>query len=49
MLGLLMNFNVKKCVGFFRLRSPKAPDDSADMGSHSFTYAVMPHTGASDL
>jgi len=27
------------------LRSPKAPDDTVDMGSHSFTYAAMPHTG----
>lgn len=28
-----------------RLRSPKAPDESADMGQHSFAYAVMPHKG----
>lgn len=28
-----------------RLRSPKAPDDTADMGTHHFTYAVMPHNG----
>lgn len=28
-----------------RLRSPKAPDDTADMGSHEFCYAVMPHKG----
>jgi len=28
-----------------RLRSPKSPDDMADMGSHCFTYAAMPHTG----
>lgn len=27
------------------LRAPKAPDVNADMGHHSFTYAVMPHTG----
>ncbi|KAM6937533.1 alpha-mannosidase 2C1 [Xenentodon cancila] len=26
------------------LRSPKAPDAAADMGTHEFTYAVMPHT-----
>ncbi|XP_045569898.1 alpha-mannosidase 2C1, partial [Salmo salar] len=26
------------------LRAPKAPDANADMGSHQFTYAVMPHT-----
>ena len=28
-----------------RLRSPKAPDDNADMGTHKFTYAIMPHEG----
>ena len=28
-----------------RLRSPKAPDDTADMGIHHFTYAIMPHNG----
>ena len=28
-----------------RLRSPKAPDEHADMGQHSFAYAVMPHQG----
>ncbi|XP_076466498.1 alpha-mannosidase 2C1-like [Babylonia areolata] len=28
------------------LRSPKAPDDTADMGSHSFCYAAMPHQGS---
>ena len=27
------------------LRSPKAPDANADMGQHSFSYAVMPHYG----
>lgn len=27
------------------LRSPKAPDVTADMGTHKFTYAIMPHTG----
>ncbi|XP_077973179.1 alpha-mannosidase 2C1-like [Styela clava] len=26
------------------LRSPKAPDDNADMGEHEFTYEVMPHS-----
>ncbi|XP_075326037.1 alpha-mannosidase 2C1 isoform X2 [Odontesthes bonariensis] len=26
------------------LRAPKAPDPTADMGTHQFTYAVMPHT-----
>lgn len=27
------------------LRSPKAPDEEADMGSHEFSYAVFPHSG----
>lgn len=27
------------------LRSPKAPDDLADMKDHFFKYALMPHTG----
>ncbi|TMS05957.1 Alpha-mannosidase 2C1 [Larimichthys crocea] len=26
------------------LRAPKAPDVNADMGTHHFTYAIMPHT-----
>lgn len=28
-----------------RLRAAKAPDANADMGTHHFTYAIMPHTG----
>ncbi len=28
------------------LRSPKAPDPEADMGRHTFTYALLPHNGA---
>ncbi|KAL8600141.1 hypothetical protein ACOMHN_060093 [Nucella lapillus] len=28
------------------LRSPKAPDAEADMGSHSLCYAAMPHAGS---
>ncbi|KAJ0028900.1 hypothetical protein NQD34_003897 [Periophthalmus magnuspinnatus] len=28
------------------LRAPKAPDANADMGSHQFTYAIMPHSGS---
>ncbi|XP_075993503.1 alpha-mannosidase 2C1 [Genypterus blacodes] len=28
------------------LRSPKSPDANADMGTHQFTYAIMPHTGS---
>ena len=27
------------------LRSPKAPDDTADMGHHRISWAVMPHQG----
>jgi alpha-mannosidase len=27
------------------LRSPKAPDPQADMGQHTFRYALLPHTG----
>jgi alpha-mannosidase len=27
------------------LRAPKEPDPDADMGRHSFAYAVMPHAG----
>ncbi len=27
------------------LRAPKAPDGHADMGSHAFRFAVMPHAG----
>jgi alpha-mannosidase len=34
------------------LRSPKGPDAHADMGHHTFKYAIYPHTGhfhASDV
>ena len=27
------------------LRSPKEPDETADMGEHVFTYSLMPHAG----
>ncbi|EGG21717.1 alpha-mannosidase [Cavenderia fasciculata] len=27
------------------LRSAKSPDDEADMGTHRFTYSLLPHTG----
>jgi alpha-mannosidase len=27
------------------LRSPKSPDPEADMGTHEFSYALMPHAG----
>ena len=35
------------CLGIdlYRLRPPKAPDAMADMGTHHFTYAIMPHYG----
>ncbi|XP_041034381.1 alpha-mannosidase 2C1 isoform X2 [Carcharodon carcharias] len=28
------------------LRAPKAPDATADLGHHQFTYAIMPHAGS---
>jgi len=28
------------------LRSPKWPDPNADMGTHTFTYAIYPHAGS---
>jgi len=28
------------------LRSPKAPDDTCDIGSHHFKYALFPHQGS---
>lgn len=28
------------------LRSPKAPDDTADMGKHTIRWAIMPHIGS---
>ena len=34
-----------RVMGLTLLRSPKFPDQNADMGPHSFTYAVMPHAG----
>ena len=27
------------------LRSPKGPDENADMGEHNFKYAIYPHQG----
>lgn len=32
-------------ISHSRLRAPKAPDVTADMGRHEFTYALMPHKG----
>lgn len=28
------------------LRSPKDPDNTADMGQHTFTYSLLPHNGS---
>ena len=28
------------------IRSPKAPDDTCDIGVHHFTYSMMPHAGS---
>ena len=33
------------CMRLSLLRSPKYPDPQADMGRHSFSYAIMPHAG----
>lgn len=30
------------------LRSPKSPDEFADIGIHDFTYSIMPHNGERD-
>lgn len=39
----IQHFN--SCISLYlRLRAPKAPDATADMGIHHFTYAIMPHT-----
>ena len=32
-------------IGLTLLRSPKYPDPEADMGKHTFAYAILPHTG----
>lgn len=40
-------FIIFSCFLRGRLRSPKAPDEEADMGSHEFSYAVLPHSGKS--
>lgn len=28
------------------IRAPKAPDANADMGCHTFRYAILPHQGS---
>jgi len=33
------------CLQLSLLRAPKAPDEDCDMGHHSFTYSIYPHTG----
>ena len=33
-------------LGLTLLRAPIAPDPSADVGEHTFTYALLPHTGS---
>ena len=40
---------MREILSFSRLRSPKAPDDEVDMGTHSFSYAFMPHVGNNSL
>ncbi|CAF98334.1 unnamed protein product, partial [Tetraodon nigroviridis] len=35
----------KNTITLSLLRAPKAPDANADMGTHHFIYAVMPHAG----
>ncbi len=32
-------------VSLTLLRSPTAPDESADIGQHQFTYSMLPHAG----
>ncbi len=32
-------------MGLSLLRSPRQPDEKADMGDHKFTYSLMPHGG----
>ena len=34
-----------KTIGLTLLRSPKYPDTAADMGEHTFSYAILPHSG----
>ena len=41
--SLFFPYCVSLCL--VRLRSPKAPDGNADVGTHKFTYSIMPHEG----
>ena len=36
-------------MGLSLLRSPKAPDDTCDMGNHSFNYSILPHNNDIEL
>lgn len=45
LLLLFIVFVRGKCIYLFSLRAPKAPDATADMGIHHFTYAILPHYG----
>jgi len=36
----------EKTMRLSLLRSPKAPDDSCDIGTHNFKYALLPHIGS---
>jgi alpha-mannosidase len=33
------------CMGLTLLRGPNFPDPNADLGEHTFTYSLMPHSG----
>lgn len=40
-------FSVKgSTISMSILRAPKAPDDSCDIGRHTFRYALQPHSGS---
>jgi len=36
----------EKTIRLSLLRSPKAPDDNCDIGTHKFKYALLPHIGS---
>ncbi len=40
-------YDVKdNCMRLSLLKSPVHPDPEADLGTHEFTYAILPHTGS---
>ena len=41
--SLFFPYCVSLCL--VRLRSSKAPDGNADMGTHKFKYSILPHEG----